>query len=257
MDGGVWWVHGVAKSWMQLGPSCYKQDCRSSLVPWLGIKPRLLYWEQGVLTPGPPGKCPQSTLFNHREHLLLEIQSMVSSFLLPTAKHCLDLWKVHKFPNQHLSNKCCPNRLKATCPLLRVPLFLPNYVVLARWSLPPEEATWFTACLSTLPDRMPLPISVASGAPTWWDPCFNWSPTSYLIRFLLNYFFFFFLNLLAMPCGMWNLCSPAPTRGGTGTPLHWKCAVLTTGPPGKSQLIRFRVWDPEGTEGRTYPNIFI
>ena len=178
MDGGVWWaiVHGVTKSWMRLGPSCPKQDCQSSLhlvrplscgvwdlVPWLGIKLGPLYWEQGVLTTGLPGKCPKSTLFNNIEHLLLEIQSTVSSFLLPAAKRCPDFWRVRRCPNQHLSTKCCPNRHKVTCPLLRVPLFLPNYVVLARWSFAPEEATWFADCLSTLPGRLPLPISVASG----------------------------------------------------------------------------------------------
>ena len=39
-----------------------------------------------------------------------------------------------------------------------------------------------------------------------------------------------------MPCGVWDLCSPA--RDGMNLcPLHWKHGVLTTRPPGRSQCI--------------------
>ena len=44
------------------------------------------------------------------------------------------------------------------------------------------------------------------------------------------HFFFFF-------CGMWDLGSW--TRNGTHAPLQWKCGVLITGPPRKSQGCQF------------------
>ena len=45
----------------------------------------------------------------------------------------------------------------------------------------------------------------------------------------LDHFFFF----LATPCSMWNF----PEQGSSLCPLHWKCGVLTTGPPGKSWAV--------------------
>ena len=51
---------------------------------------------------------------------------------------------------------------------------------------------------------------------------------------------FFFL---ATPCSMWNF----PEQGSSLCPLHWKCGVLTTGPPGKSWAMSVPV---------PYPNLF-
>ena len=50
----------------------------------------------------------------------------------------------------------------------------------------------------------------------------------YFIPLIAIYFYF-----LALLPDMWDLSSP--TRDRTHAPLHWKCGILTTGPPGMSQ----------------------
>ena len=47
---------------------------------------------------------------------------------------------------------------------------------------------------------------------------------------MFNFFF------LAMPHGMWDLSSLTRDWTLNPCPLHWKCGVLTTRPPGKSPL---------------------
>ena len=50
-------------------------------------------------------------------------------------------------------------------------------------------------------------------------------------------FFFLRFYFSAMPYGMWELS--ALTRDQTPGSLHWKCGVLSTGPPGKCPLSNF------------------
>ena len=55
-------------------------------------------------------------------------------------------------------------------------------------------------------------------------------------------FFYFFIYFLATSRSTWALSSD---QGSNPCPLQWKCGVLTTGPPGKSQVLAFY----KGTRG--------
>ena len=49
-------------------------------------------------------------------------------------------------------------------------------------------------------------------------------------------FVFLILKIfLAVLHSMWDL--KLPDQGSAPCPLHWKCVVLTTGQPGKSQIV--------------------
>ena len=64
----------------------------------------------------------------------------------------------------------------------------------------------------------------------------------FILFYFLNLFKFtlFYFIFLAAPCGMWGLSSP--TRDLNLCPLHWKCGVLSTGPPGKSLFLFFKFY---------------
>ena len=54
-----------------------------------------------------------------------------------------------------------------------------------------------------------------------------------LFKIFIYYYFKFYLAALGLSCDMWDLF---PDWGLNLGPLHWKCRVLATGPPGKSLL---------------------
>ena len=58
-------------------------------------------------------------------------------------------------------------------------------------------------------------------------------------------------GMQALNCSMWDLSSL--TRGQTQAPLHCECGVLTTGPPGKSQLSHSYPCDLRRASFRTGP----
>ena len=59
------------------------------------------------------------------------------------------------------------------------------------------------------------------------------------------YFFHFVYYYLAPLYGMWGLSSQAGIRN---LPLQWKHSVLTTGPPGKSSHMSFKISSSISTE---------
>ena len=70
--------------------------------------------------------------------------------------------------------------------------------------------------------------------------CLNIPRNKHSIQTLGSFFFFFLIfSYLAAPglnCGTWDL---VPNQELNPCPLHWKHAVLATGPPGKSPGLRF------------------
>ena len=54
-----------------------------------------------------------------------------------------------------------------------------------------------------------------------------------IFDFLLPFFYFIYLFILAAPRGMWNFLNQG-NQGSNPCPLHWKYGVLTTGQLGKS-----------------------
>ena len=58
--------------------------------------------------------------------------------------------------------------------------------------------------------------------------------------FFKEHFIYFYLLILAVPHGMWDLSSS--TKDWIDRcPMQWKCGVLTTGPPGKPLLQLFNM----------------
>ena len=64
-----------------------------------------------------------------------------------------------------------------------------------------------------------------------------WVLGKFFFKFLFKFYYYYLLLFLFLAV----LCSMRDDQGSNPCPLHWECGVLTTGLPGKSQVLFFLI----------------